>query len=244
MLRSKASRAFLDVLWQNIVGISLGRTFLDCEAERLWPWADVELRQSTVLERSRMHSSSKEACNSSSSSWPLPNVMFLNLLQRTGVALDVDWCRPGRHRFTSLKISESLVGTFFFGEIEIATTAACFCARWNLQRKEPGWFVGEHIHVIFTGVEDRFDPSVEVGSRLSGDNDRLEDGPSVVVGALPRFVCRERGRKTALRSFEAFMMTPLPDKKQLHRKLRQRLPGTIALANPKRFSFNELSYTA
>jgi hypothetical protein len=69
--------------------------------------------------------------------------------------------------------------------------------------------VGEHIHVIFTGVEDLFDARVEVGSRLSGDKERLDEGPSVVaVGLLPAFVCRDRGLKTALRSFEAFIVIP------------------------------------
>jgi hypothetical protein len=36
------------------------------------------------------------------------------------------------------------------------------------------------MHVIFTGVEDRFapPPSAALGRRLSGDNDRLDDGPS------------------------------------------------------------------
>jgi hypothetical protein len=81
--------------------------------------------------------------------------------------------------------------------------------------------VGEHIHVIFTGVEALFDPPrVEVGSLLSGDNDRLDEGPSVVVtvGLLPAFVCKERGLKTAFKSFEAFMVIPLlPHKKQLPR---------------------------
>lgn len=74
------------------------------------------------------------------------------------------------------------------------------------------------MHVIFTGVEDLFEARVEVGSRLSGDNERLDEGPSDTVGLLPTFVCRDRGLKTALRSLEAFMMFPQPpNKSQLSR---------------------------
>jgi hypothetical protein len=41
------------------------------------------------------------------------------------------------------------------------------------------------MQVIFTGVEDLFEARVDEGNRLSGDNDRLDEGPSVTEGLLP-----------------------------------------------------------
>jgi hypothetical protein len=52
--------------------------------------------------------------------------MFFNLLHRIGADLAVDGCIPGRHLFTSLRISESRADIFFLGELGMATTAACF----------------------------------------------------------------------------------------------------------------------
>lgn len=132
-------------------------------------------------------------------------------------------------------MSESLVETFFLGELGIATTAACFWARWYLHRKEPGWFVGEHIQVIFTGVEDLFEASVEAGSRLSGDKERLDDGPSVTVGLLPTFVWRDRGLRTALRSLEAFMTTKQAPAKQSRCKYQNLLH--ILLSHPAKIKY-------
>lgn len=165
---------------------------------------------------------SKESVKAPSSSTSLPRVMFFSLLQRTGVDLDVDGCIPGRVRFTSQRMSESLVCVLLLGELGKATTSRCFWARWNLQRNEPGWFVGEHIHVIFTGEDDLFDAR-SFGRRLSGDRERRDDGPSDTVGLLPTLVWRDRGLRTALRSLEAFMM--IFQKPALHFPLKNQEDG-------------------
>lgn len=242
MLRSKASKAFFEVLWQKIVGSSLERLLSVRGGERfdLW-WADAvnplsiersispiySLRTKKTTNQDRNpewhiyywklnHSYAtatmvcaylwkERATDSSSSSRPLPKLMFFSLLQRTGVVLQVVGSMPGSVRFTSLRMSESLTEDFLLGEVGNATTSLCFRARWNLQRKDPGWFVGEHMHVIFAGEDDLFDVK-SLGRRLSGDNDRLGDGPSETAGPLPLLVWMDRGRRTALRSLEAFMV--------------------------------------
>lgn len=160
--------------------------------------------------------SSENRVSASSSSESLPRLILLNLLVLPWGLFDWKCGRPGRVLFTSLKI---LLQSFApaslapaLGEVGKATTAdARFCcSRWNLQRKDPGWFVGEHIHVIFTGDEDDetdfLGETDAEGRRPSGDDARSLPLPPFTLDLLLELADNERGLSTAFNKFEACIL--------------------------------------
>jgi hypothetical protein len=108
---------------------------------------------------------------------------------------------------------------------EEATPGDCLSVRCSRQRKEPGWLVGEHRHVIFTGGGDdecRNDDCLAITLAAEGSEEWSEDDirlPFVQEPSfcgvftkdcfLPAVVDRVRGFRTALRRLDACILVNL-----------------------------------
>lgn len=221
MLRLKISVATVDVLWQNIVGISISAAALNEKAEERVPSEDGKPRILGDALGLRSTSLAIKHIISSSSSKPVLIVIFWSLLVLPVGLLDVREAHPGRVRLTSLKTTLFSISLWLrlkegdagdgLRPLGIDAAAAADLAAislWYRQRNEPGWLVGEHIHVVFftTGAEagDFLDTRVEEGSRLSGDKERRSLVPSLTDRCLEA-ADKARGRNTAFNRFEAFI---------------------------------------
>lgn len=103
MLRLKISVATVDVLWQNIVGISISAAALNEKAEERVPSEDGKPRILGDALGLRSTSLAIKHIISSSSSKPVLIVIFWSLLVLPVGLLDVREAHPGRVRLTSLK---------------------------------------------------------------------------------------------------------------------------------------------